>query len=128
MTSTLARSSCGTPLDATKASAVVIRPFVDGQLAKSPTIAKRFGSSYKKGHAYYELTGPETVQAAKSLVILDKATDKLFGGDQARALLGLPIGSSCRVKPGDHGNDAIFVESTSINRKLDPGTTLLYRA
>jgi hypothetical protein len=105
-----------------------IRPFVEGALKKDRALSARFGTSYQKGHAYYELTKGETVQAAKSLLIVDRSTSKIYGGDQARALLGLPIGESCKVKPGDHGDYAIFVESTSVNRRLEANTTLLYRA
>lgn len=106
----------------------VIRPFVEAALKKDKALSKRFGSAYQKGHAYYELTKAETVQAAKSLLIVDRSNGKIYGGDQARALLGLPIGESCKVKPGDHGDYAIFVESTSVNRRLESNTTLLYRA
>ncbi|MBL8684547.1 MAG: VWA domain-containing protein [Myxococcales bacterium] len=109
-------------------SSDVIRPFVESALKKNKDLSKRFGSAYQKGHAYYELTKAETVQAAKSLLIVDRSTNKIYGGDQARALLGLPIGESCKVKPGDHGDYAIFVESTSVNRRLESNTTLLYRA
>ena len=31
------------------------------------------------------------------------------------------------MKPGDHGSFAIFVQSTSVNRKLVAGTSLLYK-
>lgn len=96
-----------------------IKAFVDGKLAGK--------GSYEKGRGYYELTKPETVQAAKQIAIVDGKTGAIYAGDAARTMLGLPIGEKCKVKPGDHGGFAIFVESTSLNRKLIGGTTLLYR-
>lgn len=81
---------------------------------------------YKLGEAYYELTKKETIQATKELVIMDK-TGKLYGGDEARSLLNLPKNASAKVTPGQHGDYTIFVQSTSVNRKLLPGTKLLLR-
>jgi len=43
-------------------------------------------------------------------------------------LLGLPEVGSVAVNPGDHGNFNIFVQSTSVNRKLVAGTKALYWA
>jgi len=108
---------------------VSIRDFVNGKLSASPSLSKKYGTSYKPGNGYYELTKPEDVQEQKHIAIMDKGGGAIYGGDQARALLGLPIGAgTCRVKPGNHMNFAIFVESTSLNRKLVRGTSLLYRA
>jgi hypothetical protein len=109
------------------AKSAVIREFVNARLKDDKDAAARLGKSYATGRAYYELNKPETVQAGKELVIMDKDKGALYGGAQARALLGLPAGESCKVKPGDHGHYAIFVASTSVNRRLTPGTTLLYR-
>lgn len=104
-----------------------IREFVNTKLQTSPALRKKLGDEYKPGRGFYELTKPETVQPRKNLAILDKATKAIFGGDQARKVLGMPAGSNVRVKPGNHLNYAIFVESTSNNRKLVRGTTLLYQ-
>ncbi len=98
-------------------SAVAIRPLVESELK----------TSYKKGHGYYELTKPELVQEYKEIAIVDKASGKIYAGDAARSHLGLPIGARIKVKPGDHGSFAIFVQSTSVNRKLVAGTSLLYK-
>jgi Mg-chelatase subunit ChlD len=85
------------------------------------------GGKYQKGHGYYELTKPELVQENKQLAIVENASGRIYAGDAARSLLGLPIGERFRVKPGDHGGYSIFVQSTSVNRRLVAGTTLLYR-
>ncbi len=99
------------------ATASAIRPLVEGELK----------TKYQTGHGYYELTKPELVQEYKEIAIVDKASGKIYAGDAARTHLGLPVGSRIKVKPGDHGGFAIFVQSTSVNRKLVPGTTLLYK-
>lgn len=104
-----------------------IREFVNGKLQASPALRKKLGDEYKAGRGFYELTKPETVQPRKNLAIMDKSTKAIFGGDQARKVLGMPGGANVRVKPGNHMNYAIFVESTSNNRKLVRGTTLLYQ-
>lgn len=96
--------------------AETIRPFVEARL----------GRSMVRGAAYYELKKKETVQPQKQLIIRDKKTKMIYGGDQARMLLGLPSGSSIKVAPGDHGNFDIYVQSTSVNRKLDAGAELVY--
>lgn len=104
-----------------------IRDFVNAKLGASPALRKKLGAAYEPGRGFYELTKPETVQAKKTIAILDRKTKAIFGGDQARHVLGMPTGTSVKVKPGNHLGYAIFVESTSNNRKLVRGTTLLYR-
>ncbi|WP_224368587.1 VWA domain-containing protein [Hyalangium versicolor] len=104
-----------------------IRDFVNTKLQASPALRKKLGDDYEPGRGFYELTKPETVQPRKNIAILDKKTKAIFGGDQARKVLGMPGGSNVKVKPGNHLEYSIFVESTSNNRKLVRGTTLLYR-
>lgn len=89
---------------------------------------KRFG--YLIGRGYYELTKPEKVQSHKDFVIADRNTLKLYGGDQARDLIGVPAGPGVTVKvvPGNHSNYKIFVQSTSMNRILVRGSEFLYRS
>ena len=85
------------------------------------------GVPYAVGRAFYELTKPEKVSAKKDLLILDKQTGAIYAGSQARTKLGLPLNRDIRLKPGTHGEFSLFVESTSYNRHLVGGTTLLYR-
>ncbi len=103
-----------------------IRDFVNAKLQASPALRKKLGTAYEPGRGFYELTKPETVQPKKNIAILDRKTKAIFGGDQARHVLGMPSGSNVKVKPGNHLDYSIFVESTSNNRKLVRGTTLLY--
>ena len=81
---------------------------------------------YIKGAAFYELTKPETVQDYKMIVVWDKVSGKFYGGVEARTMLQLPDFGEVRLKPGDHGQCDIFVQSTSVNRKLVKGTRLLW--
>ncbi|MEU8548155.1 vWA domain-containing protein [Streptomyces roseoverticillatus] len=82
------------------------------------------GHAYRTGCAFYQLSKTEKIQARKQIAVLEKKTDKVYTGPAARALLGLPD-TEARVKP-DHNDDfTIFVQSTSVNRKLVPNTRLL---
>ncbi|MFI1153989.1 vWA domain-containing protein [Streptomyces sp. NPDC020817] len=82
------------------------------------------GQNYRTGCAFYQLSKSERIQARKQIAVLEKKTDQVYTGPEARALLGLPD-SEVRVKP-DHNDDfTIFVQSTSVNRKLVPNTRLL---
>ncbi|MEV4436243.1 vWA domain-containing protein [Streptomyces sp. NPDC049555] len=82
------------------------------------------GHTYRTGCAFYQLSKSEKIQAQKQIAVLEKKTDRVYTGPQARTLLGLPD-TEVRVKP-DHNDDfTIFVQSTSVNRKLVPHTRLL---
>ncbi|MFJ9589642.1 vWA domain-containing protein [Streptomyces acidicola] len=82
------------------------------------------GHTYRTGGAFYQLSKSEKVQAQKQIAVLEKKTDRVYTGPEARALLGLPD-VEVRVRP-DHNDDfTIFVQSTSVNRKLVPNTRLL---
>ncbi|MGW1787747.1 vWA domain-containing protein [Streptomyces tubercidicus] len=82
------------------------------------------GHSFRTGCAFYQLSKSEKIQARKRIAVLEKKTDRVYTGPEARALLGLPD-TEVRVKP-DHNDDfTIFVQSTSVNRKLVPSTRLL---
>jgi uncharacterized protein YegL len=101
-------------------SGAIIREFVDKQLGGK--------GKYEPGKGYYELTKPELVQAGKEIAIKNLKTGEIFTGMGARSLLGFPDGSAFKVKPGQMGDFAVYVMSTSLNRVLVAGTTLLYRS
>jgi len=82
---------------------------------------------YQKGQAFYQLIKPETVQASKEILIMDKDTTAIYGGEEARDLIGLPLNQNAKVNPGNHGNYEIFVQSTSVNRKLTRGNKVAIR-
>ncbi|MFI6940938.1 vWA domain-containing protein [Streptomyces sp. NPDC050418] len=82
------------------------------------------GHTYTTGAAYYQLSKSEKVQARKQIAVLEKKTDKVYTGPQARALLGLPD-TEVRLRPDQNDEFTIFIQSTSVNRKLVAETRLL---
>lgn len=79
---------------------------------------------YVIGSAYYQLTKPEKIQAAKQICVQNKKNGKLYSGRNARDLLGLPD-VEVKVAPVSYADFNIFVQSTSVNRKLIGGTNVL---
>jgi len=83
--------------------------------------------NYKAGAAFYQLTKPEkAVQDYKMIVVRNKKDGSVFAGQSARDILGLPTDRTIKLAPGDHGTWDIYVQSTSVNRVLMPGTNVLY--
>lgn len=81
---------------------------------------------YLPGTAFYELTKPEkVVQAHKGIIVRHKYDGTVYAGQAARDLLGLP-NRNIGLKPGDHGDWDIFIQSTSNNRILLPGTRVIH--
>lgn len=83
------------------------------------------GHTYRTGGAFYQLSKSEKIQARKQIAVLEKKTDRVYTGPEARALLGLPD-VEVRVKPDHNADFTIFVQSTSVNRKLVANTRLLF--
>lgn len=92
-----------------------IRPFVE----------EKTGKPYSLGTAFYQLTKPEKVQAGKQILVKEKTGSAVYGGYDARTVLGIPQGQDLRITPGNHANFDVFVQSTSTNRKLVRGTKLI---
>lgn len=116
-----------------------LTPVVPGRFQKmivdKNTAIKEFvesnGITFKKGRGFYELSKAETVQQYKEVIMQDRETGEMFTGAQVRKRLGLqPQSEKGGVKERLHKADAekfrVFVQSTSINRKLIAGTTFLY--
>jgi len=82
--------------------------------------------NYLPGRAFYQLMKKETIQPHKKIMLRDRVNGAIYGGDEARSLLSLPSNLDVKVQPGDHGSWDIFIQSTSVNRKLVPGTKLVY--
>jgi hypothetical protein len=84
-------------------------------------------SVYVKGTVFYELTKREkAVQDYKVICILDKKAGKVYSGRTARDLLGLPHTGTIAITPGNHGDYKIFIQSTSVNRKIPNGTSIMH--
>lgn len=92
-----------------------IRPFVE----------QHNRGHYLNGAAFYELVKREDIQHHKEVILVDKVTRTAYSGPNARKLLKLPD-LEIAVNPGDHGQWEIYVQSTSNNRKLPPGTRVIY--
>lgn len=90
-------------------------------------VESRLKINYASGIAFYQLMKKEKIQAGKQLLIMDKVSRKIWGGLEARNLLGLPTTADCFVDPLNHGAYEVFVQSTSVNRKLPRGTKILVK-
>lgn len=90
----------------------------------SDFVTRNSQRAYRKGSAFYQLTKPETVQISKQVVVRERDTHKVYMGRNARVLLGLPD-YEVKVSPAQHPQYDIFVQSTSTNRKLVPGTSVI---
>lgn len=84
------------------------------------------GLNFKKGRGFYEFTKSETIQAYKEIILMDRETGDLFEGEKAREILGIPEGANVRIKPNNLEKYIVFVQSTSVNRKLMGNTRFLY--
>lgn len=87
-------------------------------------LVQSFGITYTTGCAYYELSKPETISHKKEVLIQD-SNGNVYSGQHARSLIGLIDGVDAKVTPGNHGQYTIYVQSTSVNRKLMPNTKVI---
>lgn len=110
-----------------------VKLFVHGQVPQdfdgmmiSEFILKR-RTKYLKGAAFYQLVKTENrVGPEKLILVQDRATGKVYGGADARKMLGLPNGQNARVTPTDLAGYNIFIQSTSWNRKVPKDSGVLY--
>lgn len=84
------------------------------------------GLNFKPGRGFYEFTKPEMIQSYKEVVLEERTTGDMFAGEKAREMLGLPSGENARIRPTELEKYAVFVQSTSYNRRLIGGTRFLY--
>lgn len=86
-----------------------------------------FFKTFEPGKHYYQLVKPEYIQEEKDLVVHIKDKDEYRQGSRTvRMLLGLPETGKIRVRPaGESAQFDIFVQSSSVNRKLVEGQKLL---
>ena len=90
-------------------------------------VEKRSGNKLLKGAAFYMLDHAEDkVGKNKKIAIRDKKTNAIYFGNAARDILGIPQGVDIRLSPKQLGNYDLFIQSTSVNRKLKKNTQLLY--
>jgi len=87
------------------------------------------GLNFKKGRGFYEFTKKEKVQDYKEIVLQDRFTGDMYYGDKAMALMRGESGDSKgKINPNVNLQQQyrIFVQSTSVNRRLVGGTLFLY--
>lgn len=95
-----------------------IRDYVETRLGGQPMA---------KGAAFYALVKKEDkIQPTKLIAIRDKNSNAIYCGDAARDMLGLPRYENARVAPEVSKDFDVFIQSTSVNRKVTGGTQLLY--
>lgn len=109
-------------LDVVPSTDYIIVPATPGRI--DDFVEKVTMKPYIKGTAFYQLTKKVLVQKSKQIYIYDKETKNVYQGSLARSLLGLPD-QNCHVTPVYNGRYDIFIQSTSLNRKLEPGTNVL---
>jgi hypothetical protein len=116
-------------VDVSKDIKLIVVPDTDNGTEIKPFCEKQGLGEFLKGAAFYQLTKTEArVQDTKLIVIRDRTTGKMYSGSEARTLIGLPTVGNARLHPGNHGNYDLFIQSTSVNRKLVAGTGVLYWA
>ena len=86
------------------------------------------GKQWIKGAAFYALIKTEKrVQPYKMVALRVKTSGKVYSGQEAREMLGIGQATGIvRLIPGDHGKFDVFIQSTSINRKIAAGTEVMY--
>ena len=97
---------------------------VRNQAVIKPFIESRTMRDYVKGSAYYQLVKREEIQDYKQICIQNKKNGKVYSGNNARKLIGLPS-KTIKVDPANHGDFNIFVQSTSVNRNLPANSQVI---
>src|SRR5436190_3975479 len=76
------------------------------------------GLSFKKGGGFYELKAPEKIKANKEIALIDRSSNELIFGKKVAAALQLQEGKDFLPSAEQMEKYAIFVQSSSSNRKL----------
>lgn len=96
----------------------VIKEFIESLRPKVPFV---------QGANYFPLIKRERINDSKEILVRHIMSGKIYGGPQARTLVGLPDTGEVSVSPQPNSEYEIFVQSTSLNRKLIPGHDLLIK-
>ena len=92
------------------------------------TFVSSNGVSFSKGRGFYQLTKPEIISKKKEIILQNKTTGELFEGLAARRMLHLvDYDETKKYKCNDYPSEyLVFIQSTSVNRKLLADTKFLY--
>ncbi len=96
----------------------------DGRIDE--TVERFTHRPYAVGSTFYEPMKTVKIQDYKLILAMNMKSGQVYGGDNIRELLGLPP-QTVEVNPSHHRDWKIFVQSTSLNRKLFGGTQILVR-
>lgn len=88
-------------------------------------VTAKTGLPYNPGMALYQMMKRERIQDHKKVAVELLSDQSVYMGPAARQMLGLPERGEVRVSPGSFKGYAVFIQSTSMNRKLLGGTRLL---
>lgn len=99
---------------------------VDKECAIKEFVESKTGKPFVIGSAYYQLTKEELIQPTKDVAIMEKGKTTVWGGQEARKLLGLVPGANNKVDPFNLSKYVVFVKSTSVNRILVRGSRVLF--
>lgn len=80
--------------------------------------------SYQLGKAFYEPTKTIEIQKQKSILVMKRSTGEVYTAPNIRSVLGLPY-DTAKVEPSSNKEWVVLVQSTSVNRKLFPGQSVL---
>lgn len=127
--------------DATEVQADGLLPIAPGRFqvmeVDKDTCIKDFvesaGIKFEKGRGFYELSKGETIQQYKEVILQNIHTGEVFNGAEVRKMLHLQpqiakggVKERLNSKTGHIDEYRVFVQSTSVNRKLIHGTKFLY--
>lgn len=88
------------------------------------TFVEKNDLSFKTGRGFYEFTKPKKISDKKEVVLVDEISGDMFTGPEACEMIG--AGGTARIKPTSFDKWRVFVQSTSYNQVLMPGTGFLY--
>jgi acyl carrier protein len=116
----------------------VLKVETDGEMSIRDFVETN-GLTFRKGKGYYQLiertsdgkANSEIVQSDKEVLFVDKFTGETVADTHwCREKLGVPYGTKATVRPLSipdvMSKYDIFIQSNSVNRKLDPGCKFLY--
>jgi len=80
---------------------------------------------YVVGSVFYQLIKKEKIQPHKEVLIVEKGTRSVYGGKEARQMIGLNTTDTATVVPGNLSDYDVFVQSKAPNRKIPRGTKVI---
>lgn len=83
--------------------------------------------NFAKGRGFYQLNKPELIQDYKEVIVRRKSDKSFLTGEAVRDALGVAKTSKkFKLDLSEIEDFDVFVQSTSVNRVLLPGTEFLY--